>query len=91
MLRLLVTANVVPSSLNLVTLMMQAIRSSEPSVLTRSTLLNISEGDILHSDRRENLRSYIRIYKLFIYETFHSSLNCFVILAINLIAKLHIF
>jgi hypothetical protein len=35
--RLLVTANVVPSSLILVTQMMEEIRSSETSVLTRAT------------------------------------------------------
>jgi hypothetical protein len=34
---LLVTANVVPSSLILVTQMMEAIRSSETSVITRAT------------------------------------------------------
>jgi hypothetical protein len=37
MLRLLVTANVVPRSPFLVTLMMEAIHSSETSVLTRAT------------------------------------------------------
>jgi hypothetical protein len=35
--RLLVTANVVPSSSILVTLMMEALSSSETSVLTRAT------------------------------------------------------
>jgi hypothetical protein len=39
----LVTANVVPSSPILVTLMTEAIRSSATSVLTRATLRNISE------------------------------------------------
>jgi hypothetical protein len=60
-LRLLVTANVVPSSLILVTLMMQAIRSSETSVLTRATQLHIPEDDITHSHRRENLKSYFAL------------------------------
>jgi hypothetical protein len=42
-LRLLVTDNIVPSSLILVTLMMEAIRSSATSVLTRATRHNIPE------------------------------------------------
>jgi hypothetical protein len=43
MLPLPVTANIVPSSLILVTLMMEAIRSSETSVLTRATRHNIQK------------------------------------------------
>jgi hypothetical protein len=56
---LLVMASVVPSSPILVTLMMEALISSETSVLTRATWHNISEDGIRHSRRRENLISYM--------------------------------
>jgi hypothetical protein len=57
--RLLVAACVFPSSPIFVTLMKEAPGSSETSVLTSVTGRNNPEDTILHSHRRENLKSYL--------------------------------
>jgi hypothetical protein len=46
------------------TLMMEALRSSETTVLTRATRRNVPEDAILHRHCRENLKSYISKHSL---------------------------
>jgi hypothetical protein len=60
-LQLLDTVNVATSLLIPSILMMEEVRSSEMSVLTRATRRHITEEEILHSHRRENLKSYIAL------------------------------
>jgi hypothetical protein len=59
--RLLVSANVITSSSIPVTVMMEAIRFCETSVLTGPTRPNVQEDSILHSHGRENLKSCVSL------------------------------
>jgi hypothetical protein len=63
---MLVTADVVPSSLILFTLMMEAKCSSETSVLTRAARCLIPQEGILHCLRCENPKPYTAVYMYFL-------------------------
>jgi hypothetical protein len=69
-LRLVVTANVAPSSSILVTLIMEVIRSSKTLVLTRATQCNIPEEGILHVKIYFNSLKYIKIFMSLMYLSF---------------------
>jgi hypothetical protein len=59
----------VPSLLILSTVKMEATHSCETSILTRPLQRHIQEDGILHSRRRENLKSYItELYPAFLKE-----------------------
>jgi hypothetical protein len=58
---LLETDNIFPSSPILATLKIEVILSSETPVITMAIRCHILEDDILHSHRRQNLKSYIAL------------------------------
>jgi hypothetical protein len=58
MCQLLVTANVVSSSLIIIILIVEETCSTETSILTRAVQRHILEDGILHSHYRENLKYY---------------------------------
>jgi hypothetical protein len=56
-----VTVSIFPSSLIPFTMMMEAARSSETSALTIAIRRHNPEDGILHSHRRDNLKTYIAL------------------------------
>jgi hypothetical protein len=56
-----VRASVVPNSPILLTLMKEALSSSQTLALTRATRHNNPEDGIFHSHSHENLKSYIAL------------------------------
>jgi hypothetical protein len=62
--RLLVSANVVPSTPIIFTQMIEVVGSSDTSVLRRTAWRNIPEDGIFYSHRHENLKSYDKSFVL---------------------------
>jgi hypothetical protein len=62
---------VAPSSPILVTVIKEALSTSETSFLTRATWRNIPKDAILHSHRRENLKSYINEHLFLTIDSHH--------------------
>jgi hypothetical protein len=63
-LRVISTANVVPSSRTVTILKMEVVSSPETLVLTKTTRHHIPEEGILHNHRREDLKLYYHILKI---------------------------
>jgi hypothetical protein len=62
-----------------ITLMMEAVRTSETSVYSETTRLYIPEGSHLHTRRRENPKSHIHshAFQVIIQPSFFYSTPCF--------------